>query len=424
MNKLKLFFVFAGVASIVLIFLFIFDSRESENIYIGNPVKIGLVGPWTGSSAENGLSMKKGVELAVQNINDTGGINGRELVLFEYDDQGSPEECLKAVKQLAIVHGVAAIIGPFNSSCALAIVNLANNLEVPVITPVAMVDDINLKDDYIFRNTLGLTEAANKINAFSDFKNGKYVMLDGFGAKTVGILWQNDIWGFQMQSTVIKDMEKINRLDALIFSDSFELGQTDFTSLFKEHRGNFPDIIYVVALNKEAIQIVRQGRESGFQGLFYGEGGFNGDTFDKELGELAQGCLFSTQWHPSFSTPMSDLFVKLYTDKYDAVPDMFGAISYEATYILKTSLDKTEVFYERDDYNQYLRESLANTRSYSGVTGDIGFNHLGQSDRPVFIMQKRWSGNGLESVIIYPTKYAQSDLILNFDFDKMFNDKF
>lgn len=421
MNNLKLLLVFTSVACIVFVFLFLFDSNKSENIYHGEPVKIGLVGPWTGSSAENGLSMKKGVELAVQNINDTGGINGRELRLIEYDDQGSPKECLKAVKQLAIIDGVVAIIGPFNSSCALEIINLANNLEVPVITPVAMVDEINLKDDYIFRNTLGLTEADNKTNAFSDFKNGKYIMLDGFGAKSLGILWQNDIWGLQMQSTVINDITKINRLDSLIFSESFELGQTDFTSIYNKYQENFPDIIYVVALNKEAIQIVKQGRESGFQGLFFGEGGFNGITFDRELGELAQGCLFSTQWHPSFSTPMSDLFVKLYTETYKDVPDMFAAISYEATYILETCLVKTEVYFKRDDYNKYLRDALARMKSYSGVTGDIGFNNLGQSDRPVFIMQKRWSGNGIESVIIYPKKYAQSNLILNFDFEKMFN---
>lgn len=424
MSKLKLLLVFAGAACILLAFLFLFDSNESENIYIGKPVKIGLVGPWTGSTAENGLSMKKGVELAVQNINNTGGINGRELLLIECDDQGSPRECSKAVKQLAIADGVVAIIGPFNSSCALEIVDLANNLEVPVITPVAMVDDINKKDDYIFRNTLGLSEADKKTNAFSDFRNGKYVMLDGFGAKSVGILWQNDIWGFQMQTTVVNDLKKINRQNSLIFTESFELGQTDFTSIFSKYHEKFPDIIYVVALNKEAIQIVKQGRESGFQGLFYGEGGFNGNTFDSELGELAQGCLFSTQWHPSFSTPMSDLFVKLYTEKYKNVPDMFAAISYEATYILEASLIKTEKYLERDDYNKYVRDALAKTKSFSGVTGDIGFNNLGQSDRPVFIMQKRWSGNGIETVIIYPKKYAQSDLILNFDFEKMFNNGF
>jgi branched-chain amino acid transport system substrate-binding protein len=421
MNKLKIFLIFFILASLLLGLFFLFNSKNEKFNFIGAPIKIGLIGPWTGSSSKNGLSMKKGAELAVENINRTGGVNGREVLLIQYDDQGSPAECLKGIKQLAVADGVKAIIGPFNSSCAMEIIKLVNILEVPLITPVAMSDEINLENDYIFRNTLGISEADNKTNAFSDFKNGKYIMLDGFRCKSVGILWQNDVWGYEMQSVVVKDMKKINKLESLIFSEPFDLGQTDFTELFEKYNGNFPDVIYVVALNKEAIEIVRQGRQLGFNGLFYGEGGFNVDSFDIELGELAQGCLFSTQWHPSFSTPMSDLFMKLYTEKYEDIPDMFAAISYEAMYILDSSLAKTELYYGKDSYTQYLRDELARTTNFSGVTGNISFNSLGQSDRPVFIMQKRWSGHEIQSVIIYPKKYSQSDKILNFDFGKMFD---
>lgn len=179
---------------------------------------------------------------------------------IEYNNKGSLSECSAGVKKLAISHGVTAIIGHFNSSCARAIIDLVNNLKIPLLTPAAMSDEINLKDDYIFRNTLGIQEAENKINSFCDFKNGKYIMLDGF----------------------------------------------------------------------------------------------NVDSFDRELGELAQGCLFSTQWHLSFSTPMSDLFMKLYTKKFKDVPDMFSAISYEGTYILYDSLIKTESYYGKDNFKQYL----------------------------------------------------------------------
>ena len=420
MNKGKLILIiFIIISLLALAGLYQYKSSHKPE-FIGQQIKIGLVGPWTGFSAENGLSMKKGVELAVMNINKTGGVNGHEIILIDYDDKGSPSECVKAVKQLAEIHNVAAIIGPFNSSCALAVIDIINNLQIPLITPVAMADAINLKDDYIFRNTLGVTQANEKTNDFVFFKNKQYIMLDGFGAKTLGVLWQNDIWGSQMQETVLSDLKKIGRTDALIFDEPFELGQSDFSKLFKKYNSNFPDVIYVVALDKEAIKIVRQGREAGFKGLFYGEGGFNVQNFDSDLGELAQGCLFSTQWHPSFSTPMSDLFIKLYTDNYNDTPDMFSAISYEATYILERSLSRTIAYQGKEDYRQYLRKELSQTKNFSGITGDISFDSVGQSDRPVFIMQKRWSGQDIESVIIYPTKYAQSNLVLNFDFEKLF----
>lgn len=420
MKSLKTVLIIIFFSSLLAGLVYIYISSHKVPEFIGSPIRIGLIGPWTGTSSQNGLSMKKGAELAVDNINKTGGVNGREIVLLEFDDKGSPSESLKGVKQLAVADGVSAIIGPFNSSCAVAIIDLVNILEVPLITPVAMSDEINLENDYIFRNTLGIKEAVSKTNSFSDFSNGKYIMLDGFGCNTIGILWQNDVWGYEMQSTVIKDLKKIDRFQSLVFSEPFDLGQTDFIEIYEKYKSNLPDLIYVVALNKEAIQIVSQGRKLGFQGLYFGEGGFNIDSFDIELGELAQGCLFSTQWHPSFSTPMSDLFIKLYTEKYDDVPDMFASISYEAMYILDNAMTKSSSYYGRDDYGQYLRDTLANTRNFSGVTGNMTFNSLGQSDRPVFIMQKRWSGREIQSVIIYPKKYSQSDSILKFDFGKIF----
>lgn len=404
--------------AIILILVFsayrlIFHSEETPSGQ--TEIKIGLIAPLTGSNRSGGLSMKNGVELAVNKINQSGGISGAKLSLTVYDDQGIPENTVKAAKELIFIDNAEAIIGPFSSECCLAVKGLVNSCEMPLITPIAMADEINEENDYIFRNTLGATIAQQKFNNFSDRANHGYVMLEGFGAKTIGILWQSDAWGFEMQQLVQNDLEELGRSDSVVFNESFELDRSSYQSIFNKHKEHFPDLIYVVSSGKESVQIVKDARDCGFAGLLYGEGGFNYSSFDTELGPDADGCLFSTQWHPSFSTPMSDVFLKEYLREYGDLPNMFSAISYESVYILKESLARVVAYLPKDSFRNILQQDLARPRKIDGITGAIYFDENGQCDRPMFILQKRWDGRNIQSLIVYPEKYSQSKIKWNFD---------
>jgi branched-chain amino acid transport system substrate-binding protein len=381
----------------------------------GKEIKIGLIAPLTGSNQNGGLSMKNGVELAVNKINQSGGISGIKLSLVVYDDRGIPAETVKAAKQLIFIDNVEEIIGPFSSNCCLAVKGLINSCGVPLITPIAMADEINQENDYIFRNTLGATIAQQKINAFANGMKSEYIMLEGFGARTFGILWQNDAWGSEMQQLVQNDLKAQGREDALVFSEPFEFDQNSYQSVFNKYQNHYPDLIYIISSGKESIQLVKDARDCGFAGLLYGEGGFNYSGFDKELGSYADGCLFSTQWHPSFSTPMSDVFLKSYISEYGDIPNMFSAISYEAVYILKDSLLRVIAFLPKDNFRDILNRDLSRPKKIDGITGPIYFDDKGQCDRPMFILQKRWDGRNIQSFIIYPKKYSQSEIKWNFD---------
>jgi branched-chain amino acid transport system substrate-binding protein len=392
---------------------FLFEPKEEPSN--GKEIKIGLIAPLTGSNQSGGQSMKNGVELAVNKINQSGGIAGTKLSLVVYDDQGIPEQTEKAAKELIFIDNVEAIIGPFSSNCCLALKGLINSCGVPLITPIAMADEINLEDDYIFRNTLGATVAQSKINAFSNSFNGDFIMLEGFGAKTFGIIWQDDAWGSEMQKLVLDDVTALGKENAVVFSEPFAFEQKSYRDIFDRYKDHFPDLIYIVSSGKESIQLVKDARDAGYKGLLYGEGGFNYSSFDTELGAYADGCLFSTQWNPSFSTPMSDVFMKAYVSEYGDVPNMFSAVSYEAVYILRDSLTRVIAYLPRDDFKDILRQDLSQPKKIDGVTGPIYFDDKGQCDRPMFILQKRWDGRNIQSFIIYPKKYSQSEIKWNFD---------
>jgi branched-chain amino acid transport system substrate-binding protein len=259
--------------------------------------------------------------------------------------------------------------------------------------------------------------AQNLINAFTDQRLKQYTLLDGFGASTIGILWQNDSWGYEMQQKVISDLQNLGRSDAILFTESFELGTEDFTYFYNKYKDRFPDTIYAISSGDESINLVKNGRETGYKGLFFGEGGFNYSSFDEELGELADGCIFSTQWHPSFSTPMSDIFVNSYAQEYDDTPDMFAAISYEAVYILKNSILRLKNSIGRESFREDLQAELSIPKRIDGITGKISFDANGQCDRPMFILQKRWTGKNAQSFIIYPEKYSQGNVQWNFNLE-------
>lgn len=405
------------IALLIVMFLFTIITKNETVFNDKEPVKVGLVGPWTGSSGKNGISMREGAEIAVENINSNGGIDGREVLLIEYDDKGQPQECIRAVNRLIFQDEVVAIIGPFNSANCLAVMDLINENKVPLITPIAMADEINKENDFVFRNTLGIKEANKKTNDFVNTHKGEYLVLEGMGCETMGMMWENDVWGQKMADTVIETLDMLGKSDQLIFSEPFELGQANYQEVFEKHKYESPDVIYVIALADEAITIVREGREQGYKGLFYGEGGFNSIDFDQQLGKLADGSLFCTQWHPSFSTPMSDIFIKKYTTKYkEKVPDMFAAITYEAFYILKNALENCNRSIDTLPlYREELRNLIAHTRNFNGVSGKISFDEVGQCDRPEFLLQKRWDGRKINSFIIYPEEYSQGQVNWSFE---------
>jgi len=369
-------------------------------------VKIGLVGPWTGPSADNGLSMRHGAELAVQNINANGGINGTKVELVAYDDASTPEESVNAVNKLITQDQVLAIVGAFNSACTLADKEVVNREKIPLLTPVSMSDAVITGDDYVFRNTLGNKEAGTAFDNLVDSKSGKWVFTDGTGSSKVAIMWENDDWGKGLSDSVIEASKFYHQEDRIVSNVAYNVGTTDFYPQLTKILEQKPDLIYCVSLAAEAIQIVKQARELGYKGLIMGEGGFNAESFDKTLGTKAYGCLFSTQWHPSFPYPMSQEFMKVYKAAYpDSEPDMFAAIAYEAVYIVKDSIERAPASDDLSTYRTSIRDAMNQLKDFDGVSGKISFTKH-QCDRPEFLLQKRASG----AVIVLPKAYAQDTI--------------
>ena len=117
----------------------------------GEPILIGTISPNTGNLAAYGTAVTTGAALAVEEINDAGGLLGRQLEIINADDQYEPTECLNAFNSLAS-QGVGLIVGSVTSGCTSAITGAANEEEVCLITPTSTADSITTEDDFVFRS--------------------------------------------------------------------------------------------------------------------------------------------------------------------------------------------------------------------------------------------------------------------------------
>ena len=113
-------------------------------------IVIGVISPNTGALAAYGNGVVTGADLAVEEINASGGILGRQVELIKTDDQSDPTECLNAFNSL-VAQGVGLIVGSATSGCTSAITDAANEEEVCLLSPTATADSITTEDDYVFR---------------------------------------------------------------------------------------------------------------------------------------------------------------------------------------------------------------------------------------------------------------------------------
>ena len=208
------------------------DAAASDATYEGT-IKIGVVVPFSGSSAMVGDTEKKGVELAAKQINENGGINGMTIELIEEDDQQDPKTAVSAINKLVSSDEVVAAVGTVNSSCTLAMMDVTENNEIPLVTPissgVAITDPSN---SYIVR-----LQASDKLQA----KAITEYAINDLGYKNIAVMFQNDDFGAGGKDVVVETLKDAG-IEPLAV-EAFDSSATDMSA----------QLLKIKDLNPEAI---------------------------------------------------------------------------------------------------------------------------------------------------------------------------
>ncbi|MBN1504178.1 MAG: ABC transporter substrate-binding protein [Candidatus Eisenbacteria bacterium] len=358
-----------------------------------NEIRIGEFGSLTGTTATFGISTKNAIDLAIEEVNAAGGVNGVPLRVIVEDDQGKPEEANTAVKKLVEQDRVVAVLGEVASSRTLAGAPNCQNAGVPMVTPSSTNPKVTQVGDFIFRVCF--------IDPFQGMVAAKF-SVDSLKAKTAGILRdiKND---YSVGLADYFDSTFTSMGGRVVADESYSEGDIEFKAQLTAIKAKSPDVIFVPGYYTEVGLIARQARELGYDKPLVGGDGWVSDRLIDIGGEALQGCYFVNHFWQGSEDPAVQKFIKAYKDKFGSSPDALAALGYDAANFLVAALKElatqdaggfatlvgtptSATEQPRKEALKRLRDILAATRDFPGITGSISMDEYRNAVKPAFFL--------------------------------------
>lgn len=368
--------VWLGLA-LVVVCIFLFSCAKKEDVVI-----LGEFGSLTGGTATFGKSTQKGIEMALEEVNKTGGIQGKPVRIVVEDDQSKPEEAATAVKKLVNQDKVLVVLGEVASSRSLAGAPICQEAKVPMITPASTNPKVTQVGDFIFRvcfidpfqgevmakfarNTLKASKAA----ILKDIKNDYSVGLAQFFTET----FKN------LGGTVIAE-------------ESYSEGDIEFRAQLTALKAKKPEVIFIPGYYTEVGLIARQARDLGITVPLIGGDGWDSPRLIEIGGKALENTYYSNHYTPDDPRPEVQKFLADYKTKYNEIPDAMAPLGYDAARIAFDAIKRSGILDEKnikDSYSQNpqakslmeaintpgnrerIRDALAQAKDFPGVTGLI-----------------------------------------------------
>jgi branched-chain amino acid transport system substrate-binding protein len=326
-------------------------------------IKIGVTEALTGGAAQYGNNIRNGLQLAADDINAAGGINGSKLDLIIEDEQTKKEEAINAFKKLIFQDKVLMVFGPTLSNSALSAQPLAQAAKIVAFGTSNTVDGITDPGDYIFRNSV--TESA-VIPVTVKTAQAK------LGLKKVAVMYGNNDalskGGYEIFKKALAD-DHIDTTD----TETFSTGDVDFKAQLTKIKGTNPDAIVLSALIAEGGPIVAQARQLGINVPIIGGNGMNSPKlFSLAPGAASDNLWVGSPWSLNNDSPENTKFVAAYKARYHVEPDQFAAQAYDGMYIAAAAMKKMHFTGDLAKDRAAFRNDLA-TVQWTGATGPFKF---------------------------------------------------
>jgi branched-chain amino acid transport system substrate-binding protein len=345
----------------------------------GATIWFGHVASMTGPEASLGDSTDKGIRLAIEELNAKGGVNGRQLDLRTYDDQGKAEEAAIAATRLVTQDKVTILLGEVASSRSLAMAPIAEANRVPMITPSSTSPEVTREvtksgertRSFVFRVCFTEDFQAEVMARFAVERGFRKVAIfrDGGNAYSIGLA--DDF------------LSKLKALGGTIVNDqSYKAGDQDFKAQLTSIKAKEPEAIYVPGYGNDVALIARQARELGIKVPLLGGDGWDSAKLFELGGHYLEGSFFSNHYSPDDPTPRIQDFVARYRARWGGVPDSMAALGYDATLVAADALGRA-----KDRTGDAVARALAETSGFRGVTGVIRIDGEHNAVKPAVVLE-------------------------------------
>ena len=320
------------------------------------PIKIGVIGE---ASSVAGASITKAAEMAADDINAKGGIDGRKIEVITYDDHSSAADGVRAFQRAVNQDKVVAVIASYISEVALAIEPWSARLHMPFITPGAASNDISkhVHDDYAhYKYTFhGWLTSAFIAQSICDFEHD--TLVKDFHMKSTVVMSEDAAWTTPLDARYLECLPKagLKVLDHIRFNPD----TTDFTPIFNKIEGEHPDVI-TTGISHVGVQPTVQWHDQQVPIPMAGQSSqATTSSFWKDTNGAAEGVITASAAAPGVAlTPTTIPFTEAYTKKYGVSPAYDGYTAYDDVHIIaeavkragSTDPDKLVAAMEKTDY--------------------------------------------------------------------------
>ena len=337
-----------------------------------NEIVFGEYGSMTGEESTFGVSTHKGIMMAVAELNRAGGIKGKQIRLVSYDDQGKTDEAVTAVTKLITQDKVNLVLGEVASSRSIAAGSVAQANHVPMISPSSTNIRVTQTGDYIFRVCF--------VDSFQGLVMAKFAF-DELKLKKAAVF--RDIKSDYSMGLAQAFEDSFKKLGGTIVAESaYSSGDMDFKSQLTALKEKGPDLIFIPGYYTEVGLIARQAREMGIQGPMLGGDGWDSDKLEEIGGKSIVGSYFSAHYSPEDKNPAVQNFVNQYRARYSETPNSLAAMGYDATKIAADAVNRA-----KDLSPTSIRDAIAATQNFQGVTGIITLNKDRNAIKPAVVLK-------------------------------------
>lgn len=368
-------------------------SQAPKSNEDSDEIVIGAMGPLTGNVAIYGIASTNGTKQAIDEINEAGGILGKQVKLVIEDEKGDTQEAVNVYNKLA-ESGAAAIIGSITSGPTVAVAELANRDNMLLITPTGTQLDITEGRPSVFRvcftdpfqgeilaqyakETLGASTAAVLSNNSSDYSQG---VKDAFVAEAAA-----------QGITIVGD-------------ESYGNDDKDFRVQLTTIASGNPDVVLIPDYYEIIALIAPQAREVGITGTFIGPDGWDGvieqlttgisdESLKDEALEPVQNSVFTNHYSLDDPDERIQAFIKNYNELYGENPASFSALGYDAAYMVKQAIEEAG-----STDSQAIIDAMKNI-DFEGITGSIKFDENNNPIKAVSMIKVTEGEYKLDSVV-------------------------
>jgi len=347
------------------------EGATTDEGAAGVPFKLGVAGPMTGQYATYGTSHKAGAEIAMEELNAAGGVNGGEVSIAIGDDLGDPKEAVLVAQKFIDDSEIVAVDGHQFSGATIAAAGKYQPAGLTMVTPSATQPDITDMGDFIWR--ICMTDAVQG-KGLADYS------VVTLGLKKVAIMYDNSDYGRGLADAYDEGVKAAG--GSVVAKEQYTTGDTDFKAQLTKIQGAGPELLFLSGYYPEGSKIAQQAKELGMDVQMLGSDGYASDELPKLGGAAVEGMLVSTFFDYTKDDPAVQKFVDAYKAKYEgANPDWFVANSYDVCMLLAAAAEKAG-----SNERTAINDALAEIGTYEGISGPITFDENGDVIKPLSIV--------------------------------------